>query len=320
MATASPTGQRRETATLRGATPSPASHWPPATPHRERGAPLGAAPLREPHPSLATYRPIGSPLGRRTFAHWPPLGHTLRDGAATWPKGSRPLPLPGLREPHHARPPTGQTGRPTLATLPPFGRPTGAYGHRLPHWPPTGPLLAIRGGLPLAKGEAPTGQRDGRGSLWPHGSSSPPLPGHLWPKGSRTPHWPPTGHKGEAFAPPLTGHPGGPHWPQRDGRGTPSPGPPPDWPPTHPLPTPADSGLRTGGLPTPTYWPPTGLKAPLAIPALPHFPRLFGERWPPAGEGGFRVQRVPIRCGPCALYPLWGPLPPPTGHLPTLTD
>ena len=158
-------------------------------------------------PRLATYRPIGSPLGRRTFAHWPhttgchsgqkgrrafahwpPLGHTLRDGAATWPKGSRPLPLPGLREPHHARPPTGQTGLPPLATLPPFGRPTGAYGHRLPHWPPTGhpgrpptgPLLATKGreGTP-SPGPPPTGKRDGRGSLWPHGSSSPPpLPGH----------------------------------------------------------------------------------------------------------------------------------------------
>ena len=76
-------------------------------------------------------------------------------------RGRRPLPLPGLREPHHDRPPTGQTGRPSLATLPPFGRPTGAYGHRLPHGPPTGHLLAIRGGLPLAKGEAPTGHRTG---------------------------------------------------------------------------------------------------------------------------------------------------------------
>ena len=35
-------------------------------------------------------------------------------------------------------------------------------GHPLAtHWPPTGPLLAIRGGLPLAKGEAPTGHRTG---------------------------------------------------------------------------------------------------------------------------------------------------------------
>jgi hypothetical protein len=74
-------------------------------------------------------------------------------------KGSRPLPLPGLRGPHHARPPTGQTGRPTLATLPPFGRPTGAYGHRLPHWPPTGHLLAIR--------EAPARLATGRGRLRP---------------------------------------------------------------------------------------------------------------------------------------------------------
>ena len=194
-------------------------------------------------------------------------------------KGSRPLPLPGLREPHHARPPTGQTGRPTLATLPPFGRPIGAYGHRLPHWPP----LAT----PLGR--------------------EPP------------PHWSPTGQKGTAIGgrpshrPPLaireatTGH---------KGRGPPSPGPPPDWPPTHPLPTPADSGLRTGGLPTPTYWPPTGLKAPLAIPALPHFPRLFGERWPPAGEGGFsRAKGADTMWPVCPIPPLGTPTPtdwPPT--------
>ena len=153
-------------------------------------------------------------------------------------KGSRPLPLPGLRGPHTRPywPPTGQKRPPSLA-------PTGQLTAQRPPtghlWPPPpslatyGPLTVHPGRPRLATGRGepspgppPTGQRDGRGSLWPHGSSSPPLPGHLWPKGSRTPHWPPTGHKGEAFAPPLTGHPGGPHWPQRDGRGTPSPGPP----------------------------------------------------------------------------------------------
>jgi len=217
-------------------------------------------------------------------------------------KGSRPLPLPGLRGPHHARPPTGQTGRPTLATLPPFGRPTGAYGHRLPHWPPTGPLLAIRGGLPLAKGEAPTGQRDGRGSLWPHGSSSPPLPGHLWPKGSRTPHWPPTGHKGAAIGGRPSHRPSlaireapyRPHWPQWDGDAfarpltygrPPAPSPRlatygslrPTWPSEafghlHP-----HSPHRAIGTPSdgrPPHPPPTG--PPLAIPGPPPLPRLSG--------------------------------------------
>ena len=253
MPTASPTGQRRGTATLRGATPSPASHWPPATPHRERGAPLGAAPLREPHPSLATYRPIGSPLGRRTFAHWPPLGHTLRDGAATWPKGSRPLPLPGLRGPHTRPywPPTGQKRPPSLA-------PTGQLTAQRPptgHLRPPPPSLATFGHT-LREGATP--------SLVTH-----------WPKGD--------GHRRAAFAPALTGHPGGPHWPQRDGRGTPSPGPPPTghlrptWPseafghlhphaPHRAIGTPSD-----GRPPHPyrlaTYW---------LRPALPHSPDFRG--------------------------------------------
>ena len=65
-------------------------------------------------------------------------------------------------------------------------------------------------------------------------------------------------------------------------------------------------GYRDGGAPPPQ--------------ATPALPRPFVERWPPAGEGGFRVQGVPIRGCPCALYPLWGPLPPPTGHLRPLTD
>jgi len=104
-------------------------------------AKAGAAHHREPLSGHRAKTPLATPLGEA------PL-HGQRGPAS---------PLPGLREPHHDRPPTGQMGRPSLATLPPFGRPTGAYGHRLPHWPPTGHLLAIRGGLPLAKGEAPTG-------------------------------------------------------------------------------------------------------------------------------------------------------------------
>jgi hypothetical protein len=236
----------------------------------------------EPHPLTGHLPPDRLPTGHR-LPHWPekgtaslrgatpptvpPLatyGHTLRDGAATWPKGSRPLPLPGLREPHHARPPTGQTGRPT--------RPPTAL--RTPHrglWPPPpslatyGPLTGHPGRPRLATGRGepspgppPTGQRDGRGSLWPHGSSSPPLPGHLWPKGSHTTHWPQRGgHRREAFAPPLTGH-------------------------LLPLPPPADRGLRTGwpkaGLPTLhrlTDWPPTGHLWPKG----PHHP--LATDWPP---------------------------------------
>jgi hypothetical protein len=166
--------------------------WPLATHHRvplsgQKGSP--------------TYGPTGEAGLRRlaTYAHRPPLaregdGQSHPPPAPYWPQRG------GLRREAFAPPLTDQTGRPTLATLPPFGRPTGAYSHRLPHWPPTGPLLAIRGGLPLAKGEAPTGQRDGRGSLWPHGSSSPPTSRPPMAKGEPPPslasHWPPTGHKG----------------------------------------------------------------------------------------------------------------------------
>jgi len=47
-------------------------------------------------PSLATYRPIGSPLGRRTFAHWPHTagGHSGQKGRrafAYWPPPATPL-------------------------------------------------------------------------------------------------------------------------------------------------------------------------------------------------------------------------------------
>jgi len=107
--------------------------------------------------------------------HWggEPLatGHTP-PGATLWPKGAP-----------HLRPHRGSGPSPTGHLWPP-PPPLATYAHRLPHWPekrtapigkrgatpspashwpPTGHLLAIRGGLPLAKGEAPTGQRDGRG-------------------------------------------------------------------------------------------------------------------------------------------------------------
>jgi len=51
-------------------------------------------------PSLATYRPIGSPLGRRTFAHWPHTagGHSGQKGRrafAYWPPPAPPLATKG---------------------------------------------------------------------------------------------------------------------------------------------------------------------------------------------------------------------------------
>jgi len=76
-------------------------------------------------PSLATYRPIGSPLGRRTFGHWP---HTT--GCHSGQKGEAGL---RLQATYGHRPPTGQRrGRPPI-------------GKRAP-LPLTGHLLAIRGG------------------------------------------------------------------------------------------------------------------------------------------------------------------------------
>jgi len=75
---------------------------------------------RGPHPRLATYRPIGSPLGRRTFAHWP---HTT--GCLSGQKGS------------HTYGPTGEAGFRLLAT----------YGHTLREVasPLTGHPLATKG-------------------------------------------------------------------------------------------------------------------------------------------------------------------------------
>jgi len=164
------------------ASPSPAkgSHTMTGHPLAKRGAPHGPP-----------YRPIGSPLGRRNFGHWPHTAGSLslvkRGAPLTAPPGRRPFaywphtppPPPLAREadgPHREKGSHALTGLP-LAT----------------YWPPTGPLLAIRGGLPLAKGEAPTGQWDGRGSLWPHGSSSPPTSRPPMAKGEPPPYWPPTG-------------------------------------------------------------------------------------------------------------------------------
>ena len=164
-------------------------------------------------PPGASLWPKGAPHLRPHRGGGPsPTGH-IRHRLPHWPEKGRAKPPPH-------RPPTGHKGeaiggrpshRPSLATLPPFGRPTGAYGHRLTHWPPTGPLLAIRGGLPLAKGEAPTGQRDGRGSLRPHGSSSPPTSRPPMAKGEPHPslatHWPKgTGRGRLRPALPPTGH------------------------------------------------------------------------------------------------------------------
>jgi len=156
-------------------------------------------------------------------------------------------------------------------------------------------------------GPPPTGQRDGRGRLWPHGSSSPPLPGHLWPKGA-TPHWPEKGREGDAFARPS-----------------------PDWPP---MPSPPHQPIEAFGReasPTPrlTHWPKgpplTGhLRPPTDRPRLPHSPD-FRERWPKGGGGVFAcigcrydVARVPYTPFGAPLSPTppidWPPLP----HFPHL--
>jgi len=50
---------------------------------------------RGPHPRLATYRPIGSPLGRRNFGHWP---HST--GCLSGQKGEAGLRLLATFGPH----------------------------------------------------------------------------------------------------------------------------------------------------------------------------------------------------------------------------
>jgi hypothetical protein len=164
----------------------------------------------EPHPltgHLPPDRPHwgGEPL---PTGHTPPGATLAKRGGGPpphWPeKGRAPL-----GEPHHARPPTGQTGRPTLATYRPSDAPPGPMATASL----TGHLLAIRGGLPLAKGEAPTGHRTGAFARpspdWPKGREGVPMATReLQPPTSRPPmakgepppslasHWPPTGHKG----------------------------------------------------------------------------------------------------------------------------
>jgi len=113
-------------------------------------------------PRLATYRPIGSPLGRRTFGHWPHTAGSLslakRGAPLTAPPGRRPFaywphtppPPPLAREadgPHREKGSHALPGLP-LAT----------------YWPPTGPP-----GRPL------TGHL--RALYWPSGEAS------HWPKG-----------------------------------------------------------------------------------------------------------------------------------------
>ena len=98
-------------------------------------------------PSLANLPPDRLPTGEANLCPLATYGHTLRDGAATWPKGSRPLPLPGLRGPHTSPywPPTGQKRPPSLA-------PTGQLTAQRPPtghlWPPPPPLAREADGLP----------------------------------------------------------------------------------------------------------------------------------------------------------------------------
>jgi len=157
---------------------------------------------RGPPPRLATYRPIGSPLGRRNFGHWP---HTT--GCLSLAKRGAPLTAPPGRRAFADWPPT-----PTAPHWPEKGT-----GKATPHRPPTGHKGAALGGRPshrpsLTKRGAPH---------WPpyRPSDAPPGPmatasltGHLlatyWPSGEAS-HWP----KGR---PRLA-----------TGRGEPSPGPPP---------------------------------------------------------------------------------------------
>ena len=93
---------------------------------------------------------------------------------------------------------------------------------------------------------------------------------------------------------------GGPHRPPKGRGGPPSPGPPPDWPPTPPPPTPADRGLRTGGLPTPrlTDWQKGGVLVTYAHPLTgPGYPtsRTFGSGGLRDGEGVSRAKGADTR-------------------------
>jgi hypothetical protein len=104
--------------------------------------------------------------------------------------------------------------------------------------------------------------------------------------------WPPTDHKGTAIGGRPSHRPTlATHWPKGDGRGRLWAAIPnlrrtgPDWPPT-PTPPPADSGLRSGGL--------------------PHSPDFRGAAAKGTGRG-FCVQRADGHRRPCAPAPLRGP-------------
>jgi len=111
-------------------------------------------------PHWPPYRPIGSPLGRRTLA----TGHTP-PGASLAKRGGGPSPTGHLR---HRLPHWPEKGP---ATHREKGTPT-------PHWPPTGHKGAAIGGRPShLPHRPPTGQK-GRG----------------WDAFARpSPDWPPKG-------------------------------------------------------------------------------------------------------------------------------
>ena len=150
----------------------------------------------EPHP-LTGHLPPDRP-------HWGgeplPTGHTP-PGATLWPKG-----------PPHLRPHRGGGPSPTGHLRPPSPHwpEKGTATHRekgshaltgLPlatYWPPTGPLLAIRGGLPLAKGT--------EGGAYGHtGAPAPHFPATYGQRGHTT-HWPPTGHLSPTWPSEAFGH------------------------------------------------------------------------------------------------------------------
>ena len=146
------------------------------------------------------------------------------------------------------------------------------------HTPP-GASLAKRG-APLT---APPGRRPF--AYWPHTPPPPPLAreadgphrekgSHALPGLPLATYWPPTGPPGR----PLTGHLRALYWPSGEAS---------HWPKGRPR-----LAKGTGG----------GAYGHTGAPA-PHFPA--------SGRGGaFRVQRVPMRCCPCARHPFWGPLYP----------
>jgi len=219
-------------------------------------------------------------------------------------KGSRPLPLPGLRGPHTRPywPPTGQKRPPSLA-------PTGQLTAQRPPtghlWPPPPPLAREADGTHREKGSHPhTGH-----PLAKKGTALGGRPSHRPSLAIREapyrPHWPQW--DGDAFARPLTyGRPPAPS-PRLATYGSLRP----TWPSEafgHLHPHAPHRAIGTPSDGRPPHPPPTG--HPLAIPGTPPLPRLFGSGGNRTGRGAFRVQRVPIRGGPCALSPLWGPLYP----------